>query len=236
MWTLANDTLPPVERPRAAPDSDARGYRVVVSRADGALPMLEEYLASLPDGLKSFPASRARGLTVRTLVLDPIHPLTRATPLPEPLEKMARTPPAQDSWVPQVWLSALHAVAYDRAFADHGGIEAFEEWMFQRNVRLLKHPSLGGVILKAPDAMQLFAGHAARWPAFYRGTTLRLLDLGKAKAVFELAYPPHSWPPISRTVIVAALRAAATVVGAKAATGTTEEESSEVSRVEIRWK
>ncbi len=230
VWSRADDTPPPISRPRTPGGSS---YSMVVPRSGpSSQPVLDRYLATLPDGLRSYPEARAKGLTVRTLIDDPIHPVSREMGLPAELAQLARTPPAADAWVPQVWLSALHLITFERVFAGGGGVEDFEEWVYQRNLRMLR-ASLHKGKVTSPEA--LFASQAALWPSFYRGSTLTALDAAPGRASFRLGYPPNCWPELSRLALAAALRAAAIVVGAQTVTAKSAEESLRSARFELRW-
>jgi hypothetical protein len=207
---------------------------MVVPRSSSLLPTLDNYLARLPDGLHSFPDSRAKAHTLRSLIGDPIHPLSRESGLPPEIEELARKPPSADGWVPQVWLSAFHAVALDRVFSGAGGLAAFEEWSYQRNLGLLR-PEIQRKGLDKAGPAALLAAQTAIWPSFYRGTVLRPVDARPGRAAFLLSYAPHLWPEVSRVALGASLRAAAVLAGATSATASAVEESNRTARLELRW-
>jgi len=223
------------ERQRTPPpDRDTAHYSVVVRRSAAALPTVAGYLAQLPDGLHSYPAARVKGLTLRTLVLDPVHPLEVGTGLPSALEDLVAHPPAPGDWVPVVWLCALHAGVYDTSFASDGGMLAYEEWVFQRNLRLLRAPLFRRLVeVQSPEL--LLALHTARWSAFYRGSSLDILQVEPGRAVFRMSHPPRCWPTLAVTGLGAAFRAAAVVAGAKTATVAVTEESPRASRLAVSW-
>ncbi len=232
-WSFTDEPLPPID-PRQTPEPGTTGYSMVVPRGVQSLPTLEKYLARLPDGLDSYPTVSAKGLTVRTLLQDPIHPIVAAGGLPDALAHLVHTPPGADSWVPLVWLLALQAIAFDRVFGEGGGTAAYEEWMFQRNLRLLRMPG-NREVLDVPRPALLFSANTTRWSAFYRGTTLSFLEGGKGRATFRLAHPAHCFHAIGRIGLGAAFRAAAIVAGAKTATASVVEESTRGAKVDIGW-
>lgn len=216
--------------------SEAR-YSVVPARrgAAPALPTLARYLKALPEGLSSYPTVLAKGLIVRTLLLDTTHSLPVGAGLPRELEKLVQRPPSANEWVPAVLLCAIHSAFYDLAFAAEGGAESFEEWTYQRSIHLMQTPVYRRLMtVGRPE--ELLALHGARWSAFYRGATLDVLDVGPGKVVFRQSYPPFCWPEMSRIAVAAGLRAAVSLAGAKSVTVKSTEDSPRTSRFHVRWQ
>jgi hypothetical protein len=196
---------------------------------------LARYLEALPRGLESYPAVRAKGAIVRQLLLDPVHSLSLAEGLPPRLEELIRMPPSVNEWVPLVELCALHAAAFDFAFADKGGVSAYEEWTFQRDLQLFKGPVYRALIA-VPKPELLLTNHAARWSAFHRGSSLHVMAVADGKIAVRLSYPPYSWPKVSRVALGAAFRAAVIVAGAQWGEVTSKEESISLSSFDIQWR
>jgi hypothetical protein len=192
-------------------------------------------MRALPDGLRSYPAVLAKGVILRSLLLEPVQPLPLDAGLPEALEALIRKPPSVNEWVSAVSLCALHAACYDLAFADAGGVADFEEWTFERTLRLMQTP-LYRRLMTADGPEHLLALHGMRWSAFYRGASLDVLDVAPRRVVFRLSSPPHCWPTISRIALGAGFRAAAVTAGAKSATVMMEEDSPRSSRFDVRWR
>ena len=202
-------------------------------RVDFAL--LAQYVNALPEGLDSYPKALASGAIVLSLLLDPVGRLPLGIGLPSPLEDLVCTPPAASAWVPVVKLCAFHAAVYDVAFADKGGIPAYEEWTFQRNLQLTKNPLYRKILaVESPEAL-LASYNSGRWSAFYRGLSLHVMNVAKHSASLRLTHPAHAWPEISRIALGAALRAAFVIARAKSATVTSRELSVRASHFEISW-
>jgi len=228
---------PPASIHLPTPDPVAARYSVIPRRGgtEARFPTLAQYTEALPHGLASYPSLRAKGALVRRLLLDPVHPLPLGVGLPPRLEELIRMPPSVNDWVPLVDLCALHGAAFDSAFATKGGISAYEEWTFQRDLQLFKSP-LYRALIAVDRPERLLANHAARWSAFHRGSTLNVMAVAEGKVTLRLAYPPYSWPKISRVALGAAFRAAVIVAGASSGEVTSKEESISLSSFEIRWQ
>jgi hypothetical protein len=218
------------------PDPHLARYSLIPPRpaAKARFATLARYTEALPQGLESYPGARAKGAIVRQLLLDPVHPLPLGDGLPPHLEELIRKPPSVNDWVPLVDLCALHAAAFDCAFAEEGGLSAYEEWTFQRDLQLLKAPVYRSLIaVRRPE--RLLTNHAARWSAFHRGSSVHVMAVTDGKIAVRLSYPPHSWPKVSRIALGAAFRAAVVVAGAQWGEVTSKEESASVSSFDIRW-
>ena len=196
---------------------------------------LTQYVNALPEGLDSYPRVLVSGVIVLGLLLDPVQQLPLGIGLPSPLEDLIRTPPVASAWVPLVKLCAFHAAVYDFAFADKGGVPAYEEWIFQRNLQLTKNPLYRKILaVESPEAL-LASYTSGRWSAFYRGPSLHVMNVAKRRASLRLTHPAYAWPEISRVALGAALRAALVIARAKSATVTSRELSVRASQFEICW-
>jgi Protein of unknown function (DUF2378) len=230
-----NDPPPSLVLP--APDPSAARYSVIPQRAASAVrfPTLAQYLEKLPKGLESHAALRVKGAIVRRLILDPVHALPLGVGLPEVLEGLVRAPPSANDWAPTVQLFSLHAAMFDSAFAGKGGTRAYEEWTFERDLRLFKTDAFRALVaVEGPE--RLLTNYAARWSAFHRGTTLNVMHVSKAKVAIRLSYPAHSWPPISCLALAGAFRAAVVVAGAKEGEVTFTDDSPAASSFDISWR
>ena len=221
--TTTNPSIPRAKRERATSSPGV----------DFAL--LTRYVNALPEGLDSYPKALASGVIVLSLLRNPVRRPPLGIGLPSPLEDLICTPPAASAWVPVVRLCAFHAAVYDFAFADKGGMPAYEEWTFERNLQLTKNPLYREFLaVESPEAL-LASFNSGRWSAFYRGTSLHVMSAAKRSASLRLTHPAYAWPEISRIAIGVALRAALVIARAKSATVTSRELSVRASHFEIRW-
>jgi hypothetical protein len=137
------------------PDPIAARYSLIprrTSRSSG-FPGFWHYVESLPDGLDSYPALRVKGAVVHAFLLDPLHPPTTGQGLPKVLDELSSAMPSVNDWIPFVHLSALHAAAYDSVFADLGR-PAYEDWCYERDLRMLRAPAFRKVFaVEAPELL-----------------------------------------------------------------------------------
>jgi hypothetical protein len=226
----------PARTSERAPDSEG-AYRVLPERgpAQRAMPTLTTYLARLPDGLGTYPSLRVKGLALRTLVLDPLHPVTKGLGLPTALEDLALRPPMAADWVSVVWLAALECALYDRAYRENGGLPAFEEWAFERSLRLMRSPQYR-ILLDVQTPELLCARHNARWSGCYRGVGLEILRVEEGLALLGISYPMWSLNGINLRALCGTFRAAAVTVGAASASATLSDDTAKSAKIEVRWK
>jgi hypothetical protein len=195
------------------------------------LTTLDTYVASLPDGLDSYSECRASGATFRNLLASAKLPLGAG--LPAALEKWIRAQPSENEWVPVVHLCGLHAAAYDCMFAQHGGMDAYLEWTYERNKTMLAMPIYAPLLPTSTPEFFLTA-FRARWSVFYRGISFDALRVEKNAATLRLSYPPYCWPEISQLSLVAALRALLET-NTKTLGITSTEISPSASQYDLQW-
>lgn len=133
--------------------------------ADGR-PSYERYVAGLAGGLDAFPAARAKGSLVRS-VID-AQPAELLRTLPEPVRGLALSPPIDSEWVPEAHLAALiHAVSERRRF----GAREYCAWVRTCNRALFARPLYRLLMAVAsPETLLRHAGK--RWENFHRGSDL----------------------------------------------------------------
>jgi hypothetical protein len=217
------------------PDPAVARYSVIPQQGGARFPTLEQYSGLLPKGLDSYPTALAKGAIVRRLLLDPVHSLPLGAGLPRVLEDLIRKPPSASDWVPLVYLSALHAAAYDSVFARKGGLAAFLSWSFERDLKLFNTPPYKS-LLAVDGPERLLANHGARWAAFHRGSSLQVMEAVKGKVALRLSYPRYSWGEPSRIALEAAFRAATVVAGATTSEVTSKEDSPQASTFHVHWR
>lgn len=202
------------------------------SGADIDFSTVEKYLASLPDGVDSYPDCRATGATFRNLLSAVSLPLDAG--LPAVLEKWIRAHPSENEWVPVVHLCAFHSAVFDFMFAQKGGMDAYVEWTYERNKSMLSAPAYAPV-LAAGSPELLLTAYRARWSVFYRGCMLDVMGATKTSMSLRLSYPAYCWPEVSRHSLVAAFRAGITLMNAKGLLVSSSEISPRVSQYDLRW-
>ncbi|MGC4115104.1 MAG: hypothetical protein QM765_10955 [Myxococcales bacterium] len=171
---------------------------------DRRFPRAAQYLATLPQGLASYPMCEARGSLVRSLLSD--LPLAAAKDgLPGEILAMVATPPSNSSWISEAKLGLLNLAA-----ADFHGLSdaAFLDRKYQQNRALL-----GGLVYRALMSVtspKMLAEVAAfRFPLVHRGGTAMVVS-GHTEGSVELrvTYPARLYTRLLAELIGRAFEAA----------------------------
>lgn len=195
---------------------------------------MESYIASLPDGLASYPEARVKGSLVRSSLTASPRPLTVGMGLPPRLEAIILAPPAASDWIPEAELWALRTCMYDRDFADAGGMAAYSEWVYGLNLRLLRSP-LYRILFAVLSPERLFVGSTNRWSAFHKGTSMEDVQATRGRGRFRLKTPPYLVPDIGRIGAESAHRAALELAGAEKVVLTSRRESPSLILFDATW-
>lgn len=151
------------------------------------LPRAAAYLASLPNGLESFPSCRVRDVTVEPYARA-FGALAEEPGLPTPLVDLFAGV-GGGSYYPEVVFQAAHLVVRDRVFdAD----APFYEWIFNANALLFDRPIVRSLMrLVSPSLIVL--GATKRWGAFHDGSELTanraVVSGNRAETFSHLKYP-----------------------------------------------
>lgn len=169
----------------------------MVSSLD-ALPTTREYLATLPEGLDSYPEAQARGSMARA-VLDYQPEGLDPTRLPDELRWMLEHPPTANQWIPEARVLALMHAVRDLAFDTD---EDFFEWVRSSLHDLFATPVYR--LLMAMASPQMLARQADRaWARVRRGTVRQLEERGDNHNLGTLRYPPHLFDRFSMGIVCA---------------------------------
>jgi hypothetical protein len=130
------------------------------------LPETCKYLASLPDGIRSFPKCMVKDVAVDAYVHD-FSALASEPGLPEPVAELLRGG-VRTTWLPETVFQVTHVVVRELAFPDD---RAFFEWVFRANAELFDKPLLRSLMrLLSPGLIVIGAGK--RWTTFHQGSDL----------------------------------------------------------------
>ena len=165
----------------------SRGARLKVTLDPARLPKAAEYLASLPQGLESFPGCRVRDITVEPYA-SAFGVLAGEPGLPTPVADLLRGITSGPSY-PEVVFQVAHLVVRDRVFSDDA---SFFEWISNANAMVFDKPILRNLMrLVSPTLIVL--GATKRWAAFHTGSELtaeRVVATGdRAETLAHLKYP-----------------------------------------------
>jgi len=175
---------------------------------------LQRYLASLPRGVESYPEAQVKASVYRD-GLDSFDLAREVEGLPEPVAELILDPLPVTAWVPEVHSLSVLLALRDRLFEPGPeGLDRYEHWVFERNLRLLRRPLYRALfLLISPE--RLLSGVERRWSAFRRGTSARVVASGPGFAEIVISHPPKLYDQTVHRGLAGALRAAAAAAGAR---------------------
>lgn len=155
-------------------------------------------MATLPEGLDSYPEAQAKGSMART-VLDHQPETLDPAKLPDELRWMLEHPPTANQWIPEARVLALMHAVRDLAFESD---EAFFEWVRTSLRELFSTPMYR--LLMAMTSPQMLARQADRaWARVRRGTVRQLEEQGDTHNLGVLRYPPYLFDRFSMGIVCA---------------------------------
>jgi hypothetical protein len=170
------------------------GAPLEVTLDPARLPNAARYLASLPQGLRSFPDCKVRDITAE-LYANAFNALAGEPGLPTPVADLLGGI-ASGPWYPEVVFQVAHLVVRDRVFDDDA---KFFEWIFNANALVFDRPILRNLMrLVSPTLVVL--GATKRWAAFHAGSELtaeRVVATGdRGQTLAHLRYPTGLFSPV----------------------------------------
>lgn len=201
----------------------------------GKLPSLSSYLERLPRGLDSYPDVVVKASVYRdslaSLSLDDCLGV-----LPDELRELVTHPLPVTAWVPEVRSLSILIAVRDRHFPQtEAGVDAYEEWVFERNYRLLRRPLYRALfMLLSPE--RLISGVERRWSAFRRGTSLRVVERSEGRADLAITHPENLFDHTVRRGMCGAFRAASVAAGARDVTAEVVDVAERETRVRVCWR
>lgn len=146
-------------------------------------PLMQGYLASLPNHLASHPSCQSKASLLRSALSG--HPTDTLRNLPSPLQRYIDAPPA-----PGLWIPAVHLIATVHALIDlhYPTEEAILAWGAQRTASLSANP-LYRALLRVSGPRIFFTMTARVNRLFQRGTAFEILELAKGRVVASLRFP-----------------------------------------------
>lgn len=155
------------------------------------LARVDAYLASLPEGIDSYPQCAHKG--------EPLAIWLRRSPteglgdkLPAPVAALLDPSRAFPSWVPEVHANVLYLAILEASFADD---RAFLAHADQCNRAVLQTPTNRVLFwVAAPKAILRAAGQ--RWSSLHRGSAIEVRVAKDTSAEVDLHYPPRLFPEI----------------------------------------
>jgi hypothetical protein len=197
-------------------------------------PTVARYLEGLPNGVESYPEARVKGSVLRSALVEADFKPEPGV-LPEPLERVAKDPPANSTWVPETFHSALMGAIYDARFSEHGGMPAFEASVFDRNRRLFRSP-LYRVLFYVVRPERVFIGAQNRWAAFHRGSEVSIVGEGTSSRTLRLSHPPRLFSEHAIHAFAASFRAAGESAGLRQMRVRCDRDLPDVTIYSVDWE
>ncbi len=184
-----------------------------MTSAPGGLDRFDAYVASLPQGLSSYPEHVQKASVYREFIR--FMP-TGALPgrVPAVIEQLFLRPLPASAWVPEVHVTALFLAICDAGFPNEAD---FIARAFVANQELLTGP-LYRILMMVASPGYLARNAEARWNTFHRGIKMvtETLPEGKTRsAVFRLEYPHGLLPELMARSYTTAFRAALEAAGGR---------------------
>jgi hypothetical protein len=177
------------------------------------LPRVDAYLASLPDGLASYPDIVQKASVYREFIRF-LPTSAAAGKLPAPVEALLTKPVPASAWVPEVHVTTLFLGIVDTGFTKD---EEFIARALIANKELLTGP-LYRLLMMVASPAYLARNAEARWNTFHRGIKMVTESLPEGKsgsAQFRLEYPKKLLPDLLARSYTTAFQAALEAAGAR---------------------
>lgn len=173
-------------------------------------PLLNAYLASLPQGLDTSPEVQQKGSVVQSFLEGvQIHP--HLSILPAAVAEMVKRPPPPSAWISEVKAFALFLACADLCFPSG---DAYVEFAYRASRKIIAGP-IYSMLFPMLGVKRIVKVVAGRWEQFHRGTSLSVVHFEGTEGRLKLDSPPYATPLLMARCHGTSIRAAVEVVGAK---------------------
>lgn len=145
----------------------------------------EAYMASLPDGIDSYPDATTKGSMVRLFIQG--IPSGMVEHLPDKLRSWIEVPPQVTERVPFVVLGALGHASRDLRFFEY---REFLDWFAMGMAGVLANP-MYRILVSMADPLRMVRKSPHAWSAFYKGLDRTNLEIYENGSRGMVTYPPH---------------------------------------------
>lgn len=180
------------------------------SEGNPKTPLLNAYLASLPQGLESFPEVQQKGSIVQSF-LEGVPIQQHLSSLPRPIAELVKHLPPPSAWISEVKAAALYLACADLCFPS---AEAYVEFAYRANRKIIEGP-IYAMLFRMLGVKRIVNVVAGRWEQFHRGTSLKVVHFEGTEGRLRLDCPPHATPLLLAQCHGTAVRATVEIVGAK---------------------
>ncbi len=151
-----------------------------------SFPRVAEYLARLPDGVRSYPECRAKGAIFRRLLESRPVRGVRAGALPEPIREILGSPPLDGDWLPEASLGCVcHAIADFHGMSDGD----YLAWVGPVNKQLFR--GFHGFVMSLISVEMAVRRGGGYWKMFHRGTQVTAEQLAERSWAVRMEFPPR---------------------------------------------
>jgi serine/threonine protein kinase len=194
------------------------------------LPLLNAFLAKLPQGLESFPEVQQKGSILPSFLEGvPIQP--HLAVLPGPLAEMIKRPPSPAAWISEVKVAAIFMACADLCFPS---ADAFVQFANRGNRKVMDGP-IYSMLFRVLGVKRIVKQVSGRWEQFHRGTTLTLLNFEGTEGRLKLVAPPFSTPLLFAQCHGQAIHVGVEIAGGKNVSVTCTESTPGTFDYVCRW-
>lgn len=195
-----------------------------------SLPRTAAYLASLPDGLDSYPRCRVRTVVTREITDE--FPAVLDHPGVDPeVRALLRRSIDGGEWMLDARGMALRLLVRDIAFETDA---TYHRWYFDVAGRVFAKP-LYRFLMYVVSPTLVMLGATKRWAAFREGSTLTA-RLERNRGELELAFPRHLYPELTLVGFGEAFRASVLAARGREPKVELVEASADRGRWSLEWR
>ncbi|MFO0696636.1 MAG: hypothetical protein U0230_23910 [Polyangiales bacterium] len=194
-----------------------------------AYPRVSRYLASLPDGIRSYPTCESKASMYREALqkapkqLDPKG-------LPLLLQDYVRDPVPMTTWVPEVITACIYMAIADQIFKQD---EAFLEWVTKVSEATFASPTYR-ILMTVASPEKLAGGAERRWRNFHQGSSYDI-EIRENGTLTRITAPPYLFDKLYMRANARAVQAAYRASGARNAVVEIIDWSPTETRMRAEW-
>lgn len=192
---------------------------------------MQQYIASLPNGLDSYPSCQLKSSVLRGFCAS-IDVERLCSALPETLAALVERPPPPSDWIDEVKTTAIFLASADSNVTG----ESFVAHAYRTNYALLDS-TMYRILFRLVGARRVLANAGKSWSQFHRGTTLSVqsFDEHARRATVSLEGPAHHVPLLLAEGYATSIRAAVEISGHKDVHAAVEDHTPTRTLVSVRW-
>lgn len=190
--------------------------------------MVDDYLASLPHGVSSYPLARSKMAGLSALVSGFEDEIVEA--VPSEVRAILRRPPPLSSWVTEVEAQCALVALRQNVFRDD---DAYVSHARTRGRQVMNGP-LYRAVFRVFSSSRVARLTQSAWGLFHKGTSNEVIESHATHVVVRMHYPRHIFLPYVMRGFLSAGEEALKIGGAKGvrAAVVSMEDTSSLARLE----